>query len=294
MSSTDTLPRLFSTLGLPDLLLENLTRRGYDTSTPIQTATIPLLLAGHDIVGLAQTGTGKTAAFALPALARLQLNERKPQVLVLCPTRELALQVGDAFRQYGAGMKGLKVAALCGGADMRQQLRSLKEGVHIVVATPGRMLDHLERGSADFSGVQTVVLDEADEMLRMGFIDDVDTILAKTPAKRQVALFSATMPPKVRAIANKHLKDAREISVAAAATTNENIEQCYWLAQGASKVEALTRLLAYEDTDGVLVFTPHPREYCRHRRATAPTRLSGCAPQRRYGPKSPGTHHRAA
>jgi len=255
MSSTDTIPRLFSTLGLPDLLLENLTRRGYDTATPIQAATIPLLLAGHDIVGLAQTGTGKTAAFALPALARLQLNERKPQVLVLCPTRELALQVGDAFRQYGAGMKGLKVAALCGGADMRQQLRSLKEGVHVVVATPGRMLDHLERGSADFSGVQTVVLDEADEMLRMGFIDDVDTILAKTPAKRQVALFSATMPPKVRAIANKHLKDAREVSVAAAATTNENIEQCYWLAKGASKVEALTRLLAFEDTDGVIVFT---------------------------------------
>jgi len=255
MSSTEPVSQRFEALGLPIFLLESLTRRGYDTATPIQAATIPQLLEGHDIVGLAQTGTGKTAAFALPALTRIEVAERKPQVLVLCPTRELALQVGDAFRQYGSNMKGLKVAALCGGADMRQQLRALKEGVHIVVATPGRMLDHLERGSADFSAVKTVVLDEADEMLRMGFIDDVDTILAKTPSQRQVALFSATMPPKVRAIANKHLHDAQEISVAAAATTNENIEQCYWLAKGASKVEALTRLLAFEDTDGVIVFT---------------------------------------
>jgi len=255
MSSTEPVTQTFDALGLPDFLLESLSRRGYDTATPIQAATIPQLLEGHDIVGLAQTGTGKTAAFALPALTRIEVAERKPQVLVLCPTRELALQVGDAFRQYGSNMKGLKVAALCGGADMRQQLRALKEGVHIVVATPGRMLDHLERGSADFSTIKTVVLDEADEMLRMGFIDDVDTILAKTPSQRQVALFSATMPPKVRAIANKHLHDAQEISVAAAATTNENIEQCYWLAKGASKVEALTRLLAFEDTDGVIVFT---------------------------------------
>ena len=255
MSSTEPVTQRFEALGLPIFLLESLNHRGYDTATPIQAATIPPLLEGHDIVGLAQTGTGKTAAFALPALTRIELAERKPQVLVLCPTRELALQVGDAFRQYGSNIKGLKVAALCGGADMRQQLRALKEGVHIVVATPGRMLDHLERGSADFSAIKTVVLDEADEMLRMGFIDDVDTILAKTPSQRQVALFSATMPPKVRAIANKHLHDAQEISVAAAATTNENIEQCYWLAKGASKVEALTRLLAFEDTDGVIVFT---------------------------------------
>ncbi len=255
MSSTEPVTQRFEALGLPIFLLESLNRRGYDTATPIQAATIPQLLEGHDIVGLAQTGTGKTAAFALPALTSVDVAERKPQVLVLCPTRELALQVGEAFREYGSNMKGLKVAALCGGADMRQQLRALKEGVHIVVATPGRMLDHLERGSADFSKVKTVVLDEADEMLRMGFIDDVDTILAKTPSQRQVALFSATMPPKVRAIANKHLHDAQEISVAAAATTNENIEQCYWLAKGASKVEALTRLLAFEDTDGVIVFT---------------------------------------
>ena len=255
MSSTEPVTQRFEALGLPIFLLESLNRRGYHTATPIQAATIPQLLEGHDIVGLAQTGTGKTAAFALPALTSVDVAERKPQVLVLCPTRELALQVGEAFREYGSNMKGLKVAALCGGADMRQQLRALKEGVHIVVATPGRMLDHLERGSADFSKVKTVVLDEADEMLRMGFIDDVDTILAKTPSQRQVALFSATMPPKVRAIANKHLHDAQEISVAAAATTNENIEQCYWLAKGASKVEALTRLLAFEDTDGVIVFT---------------------------------------
>jgi ATP-dependent RNA helicase DeaD len=255
MSTPDTQPSRFDTLGLPDFLQDNLQTLGYETATPIQAGTIPLLLEGRDVVGLAQTGTGKTAAFALPILANIDVKVRSPQALVLCPTRELAQQVADAFRSYGRGMAGLRILSIFGGADMRQQLKSLREGTHIVVATPGRLLDHIERRSIDLTGINAVVLDEADEMLRMGFIDDVDTILAKTPKQRKVALFSATMPKRVRDIANKHLSNPAEISVAAAATTNENIEQCYWLAKGASKLEALKRLLAFEDTEGVIVFT---------------------------------------
>ena len=255
MNPKNPAPQSFNDLGLPAFLLENLQALGYQQATPIQAATIPPLTAGRDVVGLAQTGTGKTAAFALPILAELDVKKRHPQSLVLCPTRELALQVSDALRQYGRGMPGLRVLGIFGGADMRQQLKSLREGAHVVVATPGRLLDHIERRSIDLSGITTAVLDEADEMLRMGFIDDVDTILAKTPASRRVALFSATMPGRVREIASKHLNDPVEITVTAQASTNDDIEQCYWFAKGASKVEALKRLLAFEDTDGVIVFT---------------------------------------
>ena len=255
MPQTNTPPQHFSELGLPSFLQESLRALQYETATPIQAGTIPPLLAGQDVIGLAQTGTGKTAAFALPVLAGLDVKLRRPQGLVLCPTRELALQVAEAFRSYGRGMPGLRVVGIFGGADMRQQLKSLREGAHIVVATPGRLLDHIERRSIDLNQITTAVLDEADEMLRMGFIDDVDTILAKTPKTRRVALFSATMPQRIREIAGKHLNNPAEISVAATASTNENIEQCYWLAKGASKLEALKRLLAFEDTDGVIVFT---------------------------------------
>ena len=255
MPQTNTPPQHFSELGLPSFLQESLRALQYETATPIQAGTIPPLLAGQDVIGLAQTGTGKTAAFALPVLAGLDVKLRRPQGLVLCPTRELALQVAEAFRSYGRGMPGLRVVGIFGGADMRQQLKSLREGAHIVVATPGRLLDHIERRSIDLNQINTAVLDEADEMLRMGFIDDVDTILAKTPKTRRVALFSATMPQRIREIAGKHLNNPAEISVAATASTNENIEQCYWLAKGASKLEALKRLLAFEDTDGVIVFT---------------------------------------
>ena len=255
MPQTNTPPQHFSELGLPSFLQESLRALQYETATPIQAGTIPPLLAGQDVIGLAQTGTGKTAAFALPVLAGLDIKLRRPQGLVLCPTRELALQVAEAFRSYGRGMPGLRVVGIFGGADMRQQLKSLREGAHIVVATPGRLLDHIERRSIDLNQITTAVLDEADEMLRMGFIDDVDTILAKTPKTRRVALFSATMPQRIREIAGKHLNNPAEISVAATASTNENIEQCYWLAKGASKLEALKRLLAFEDTDGVIVFT---------------------------------------
>ena len=247
-------PVAFSTLGLPTFLLESLNTLGYEEATPIQVETIPALLEGHDVVGIAQTGTGKTAAFALPALASLDFKKRVPQILVLCPTRELSMQVADAFRTYAKSSAGCTVVTLCGGNDMRQQLKSLKDGVHVVVATPGRLLDHLKRGTANFSQVKTVVLDEADEMLRMGFIDDVDEILSQTPAGRRVALFSATMPPRIRDIASKHLVDPVEVAIASSATTNANIEQCYWLVKGTSKLDALTRFLGAEDTEGVIVF----------------------------------------
>ena len=255
MTQKEAQPQHFSDLGLPAYLQDNLQALGYETATPIQAGTIPPLLAGQDVIGLAQTGTGKTAAFALPVLAGLDIKLRRPQGLVLCPTRELALQVAEAFRSYGRGVPGLRVVGIYGGADMRQQLKSLREGAHIVIATPGRLLDHIERRSIDLNQINTAVLDEADEMLRMGFIDDVDTILAKTPKTRRVALFSATMPKRIREIASKHLNNPTEVSVSATASTNENIEQCYWLAKGASKLEALKRLLAFEDTDGVIVFT---------------------------------------
>jgi len=244
----------FSALGLPSFLLDALSGLGYEEATPIQSETIPAVLSGRDVVGVAQTGTGKTAAFALPVLATLDYQRRVPQVLVLCPTRELSMQVADAFRSYAKASPGCRVVALCGGNDMRQQLRALKEGVHIVVATPGRLLDHLKRGSADFSQIKTVVLDEADEMLRMGFIDDVDEILAQTPKGRRVALFSATMPPRIREIANVHLDQPVEIAITSAATTNANIEQLYWLVKGTNKLDALTRFLGFEDTQGVIVF----------------------------------------
>ena len=221
--SSDAPSHRFDELGLSAPLRAALDTLGYETATPIQAQAIPALLEGRDVVGIAQTGTGKTAAFALPSLARLDVSLRKPQILVLCPTRELSMQVAEAYRSYAQAMSGVKVLAVCGGEDMRAQLRALKGGVHVVVATPGRLLDHLNRGSADFKAIATVVLDEADEMLRMGFIDDVDTILEKTPQQRTVALFSATMPPRVREIADRHLKDPVEVTVAAVASTNTNI-----------------------------------------------------------------------
>lgn len=254
MTDTTTNPVAFDSLGLPPFLLESLSVLGYEEATPIQAETVPALLEGRDVVGIAQTGTGKTAAFALPVLAVLDYKNRAPQVLVLCPTRELSMQVADAFRSYAKGSPGCRVVTLCGGNDMRQQLKSLKEGVHIVVATPGRLLDHLKRGSADFSQIKTVVLDEADEMLRMGFIDDVDQILAQTPKGRRVALFSATMPPRIREIASEHLDNPVEIAITSGATTNVNIEQYYWLVKGTNKLDALARFLGVENTQGVIVF----------------------------------------
>ena len=255
MSSVNSDPVTFDSLGLPQFLLDAIVTLGYTQASPIQAATIPALLAGRDVVGIAQTGTGKTAAFALPILADIDVANRAPQALVLCPTRELSMQVAEAFRGFASELRGLKVLTVCGGEDMRQQLRSLKDGVHVVVATPGRLLDHIQRGTAVFSQVKTVVLDEADEMLRMGFIDDVDTILAKTPKGRRVALFSATMPPRIRQIAERHLSNPEEVAITGSATTDANIEQFYWMARGTNKLDAISRILEVEDFDGVIVFT---------------------------------------
>ena len=244
----------FSDLGLPDSLLQALREVGYETPSPIQAATIPPLLAGHDMIGQAQTGTGKTAAFALPALARLEATASKPQVLVLAPTRELAIQVAEAFQKYAHHIPGFHVLPIYGGQSYQPQLAALKRGVHVVVGTPGRVIDHLERGSLDLSQLRMLVLDEADEMLRMGFIDDVEAVLKKTPPTRQVALFSATMPAQIKRIAQTYLKDPVEVAIKAQTTTAENIRQRFWMVSGVNKLDALTRIMEAEPFDAMIIF----------------------------------------
>ncbi|GAB1264241.1 DEAD/DEAH box helicase [Aurantivibrio infirmus] len=252
--SSDTPESSFAELNLPSFLLKALQQVGYESPSPIQEATIPLLLANKDVVGMAQTGTGKTAAFALPILANLDIKQKNPQALVLCPTRELAIQVAEAFQTYASFIKGFHVLPVYGGQDMGGQLRGLRRGAHVIVGTPGRLLDHLNRKSLDLSEIKTLVLDEADEMLRMGFIDDVETILQRTPDNRRVALFSATMPPVIRKVANKYLNKPEEIRIETSVTTNENIEQHYWLVTGTNKLDALTRILEVETFDGMIIF----------------------------------------
>jgi ATP-dependent RNA helicase DeaD len=227
---------------------------GYETPTPIQLPTIPHLLAGRDVVGQAQTGTGKTAAFALPLLSRLDLKRADPQILVLTPTRELAIQVAEAFQSYASHLRGFQVLPVYGGQDYAVQLRQLKRGVHVIVGTPGRLMDHMRRGTLKLGGLSTVVLDEADEMLRMGFIEDVEWILSQTPPTRQVALFSATMPGAIRRIAQQYLRDPAEVTIRLRTTTAETIRQRYWIVTGVHKLDALTRLLETEPFDGMLVF----------------------------------------
>jgi ATP-dependent RNA helicase DeaD len=244
----------FADLGLSPALLEAITSVGYETPSPIQAATIPPLLAGKDVLGMAQTGTGKTAAFALPILSRINIAQKAPQAIVLAPTRELAIQVAEAFQRYAAHIPGFHVLPIYGGQGYQPQLTGLKRGAHVVVGTPGRVIDHLERGSLDLSALKWVVLDEADEMLRMGFIDDVESILKKTPASRQVALFSATMPPRIRAIAQTHLRDPQEVTIASKTTTAKNIRQRFWLVSGMHKLDALTRILEAEPYEAMLVF----------------------------------------
>ncbi|WP_423811393.1 DEAD/DEAH box helicase [Pseudohongiella acticola] len=254
MSTTPVQDLSFAELDLPAFLLETLNKVGYEKPSPIQQATIPALLQGNDIVGMAQTGTGKTAAFALPVLAHIDVTNPKTQALVLCPTRELAIQVAEAFQTYAQNMRGFHVLPVYGGQEMGRQLQALRRGVHVVVATPGRLLDHLNRKSLDLGDIKTLVLDEADEMLRMGFIDDVELILQKTPSSRQVALFSATMPPVIRRVAEKYLSSPVEVSIKTATSTNANIEQFYWLVQGTNKLDALTRMLEVEEFDGMIIF----------------------------------------
>lgn len=250
--SNDVILPAFNELGLPDFLLSAV---DYPTPSPIQVETIPHLMEGRDLIGQAQTGTGKTAAFALPLLARLDLNARLPQVLVLAPTRELAMQVAESIEKYGVNMKGVKVANLYGGAEYRDQIRALRSGAQVIVGTPGRVMDHMRRGSLDLSELKTLVLDEADEMLRMGFIDDVEWVLEQVPAERQIVLFSATMPDAIRRIAQRHLKNPKEVRIAAKTRTADTVSQRVWMVGGLSKQEALIRILEAEDTDGVIIFT---------------------------------------
>jgi len=244
----------FSDLNLSDALLRVLHDIGYETPSPIQAATIPLLLSNRDVLGQAQTGTGKTAAFALPILSRIDIKQTVPQALVLAPTRELAIQVAEAFQTYAAHIPGFHVLPIYGGQSYGPQLSALRRGVHVVVGTPGRVIDHLDKGSLDLSKLKTLVLDEADEMLRMGFIDDVERILQETPESRQTTLFSATMPSAIKRIAQTYLKSPEEITVAAKTGTADNIRQRYWLVSGMHKLDALTRILEAENFDGMIIF----------------------------------------
>ncbi len=252
----------FADLGLAPKVLKALSDVGYETPSPIQAETIPLLLAGHDVVGLAQTGTGKTAAFALPILDSIDLRATTPQALVLAPTRELALQVCEAFERYAAHLKGVHVLPVYGGQGYGVQLSALRRGVHVVVGTPGRIIDHLEKGTLDLSGLTHLVLDEADEMLKMGFAEDVETILATTPDTKQVALFSATMPPQIRRLSKRYLTDPVEVTVKNRTTTAANITQRYLVVSYQQKVDALTRVLEIENFEAMIVFvrTKHETE----------------------------------
>lgn len=244
----------FDSLGLKPALISALKKLGYERPTPIQAATIPLLIEGKDVLGTAQTGTGKTAAFALPILNKLNLRLKKPQALILAPTRELAIQVSEAFQQYAAGLQGFHVLPIYGGQDYGSQLRAITRGPQVIVGTPGRLMDHLKRGSLSLESVSTIVLDEADEMLRMGFIDDVEWILEQAPKPRQVVLFSATMPPAIQRVTARHLTDGQEVRLQGKSQTAANIEHCYWYVRGIHKLDALTRILEVESFDAVLVF----------------------------------------
>jgi ATP-dependent RNA helicase DeaD len=243
----------FEDLDIHPEVLKAVTEVGYETPSAIQAATIPALLAGNDVVGLAQTGTGKTAAFAIPILSKIDPASRVTQALVLAPTRELALQVAEAFSRYGAHLK-INVLPIYGGSSYVPQLAGLKRGAQVVVGTPGRVIDHLEKGSLDLSHLDYLVLDEADEMLQMGFAEDVERILADTPEYKQVALFSATMPPGIKKITTKYLHDPVEVTVKSKTQTAENITQRYFQVSYPRKIDALTRLLEVEQGDGMIVF----------------------------------------
>ena len=245
----------FRDLALCEPVLRALGEVGYERPSPIQAAAIPLLLSGADLLGEVQTGTGKTAAFALPALSRIDLAGREPQVLVLVPTRELALQVAEAFQRYAVHLKGFHVLPIYGGQSYQPQLNALRRGVHVVVGTPGRVIDHVNRGTLTLAKLSLLVLDEADEMLRLGFIDSVLALLEQAPPERQVALFSATFPAPLRRLAQKHLRSPVELTLKSKAAAASHIRQRYWLVSGAHKLDALTRILETESVDGMLAFT---------------------------------------
>ena len=285
MSEEPTTPAItFDDLGLAPEVRKGLRDVGYETPSPIQAATIPTLLEGRDVVGLAQTGTGKTAAFALPILSRLDLSQKTPQALVLAPTRELALQVCEAFEKYAAHLRGVRVLPVYGGQGYGVQLSALRRGVHIVVGTPGRIMDHLDKGTLDLTELRFLVLDEADEMLNMGFADDVETILADTPTDKNVALFSATMPAQIRKLSAKYLRDPAEITVRNKTATAANITQRYLIVSYPQKVDALTRILEVENFEGMIVFvrTKHETETLAEKlraRGFSATAINGDVPQ---------------
>jgi ATP-dependent RNA helicase DeaD len=244
----------FADLDLDERVLRALADVGYETPSPIQAATIPALMAGRHVVGLAQTGTGKTAAFAVPILSRIDLSQRTPQALILAPTRELALQVSEAIGKYAKYLPGLNVLPIYGGSSYGVQLSGLRRGAHVVVGTPGRVIDHLEKKTLDLTELRFLVLDEADEMLNMGFAEDVETILKDTPADKQVALFSATMPSQIRRIAKRYLTDAAEITVKTKTVTAANTRQRYLQVSNPQKMDALTRILEVEPFEAMIVF----------------------------------------
>jgi len=250
----ETVQLRFQDLNLSEPLINALIEVGYESPSPIQAATIPPLLEGRDVLGQAQTGTGKTAAFALPILSRLERDNHTTQALVLAPTRELAIQVAEAFQRYACKMPGFHVLPIYGGQSYGPQLSALRRGAQVVVGTPGRVIDHMERGSLDLSKLRWLVLDEADEMLRMGFVEEVEKVLARLPEERQIALFSATMPSQIRRIANTYLNDPAHITVKAKTATADNIRQRYWFVSGLHKLDALTRILEAEPFEAMIVF----------------------------------------
>lgn len=249
-----TSPSSFATFGFKAPLLAAIAELGYETPSPVQNESIPVLLSGQDLIAQAQTGTGKTAAFALPILQQLQLKKTTPQALVLAPTRELAIQVAEAFQRYAKQLKGFHVLPIYGGQDYKQQLRMLKRGVHVVVGTPGRVMDHMRRGTLQLDAIQHLVLDEADEMLRMGFIDDVKWILEQLPHQHQKALFSATMPASIREVAKAHLHNPQQVKVKSTTMTATGIVQSAMLVSQKHKMEALTRYLEMTTFDAVIIF----------------------------------------
>ena len=251
---TDTVNLTFKDLNLPSELLQAIEKVGYETPSPIQAESIPLLVDGHDLLGQAQTGTGKTAAFELPMLANIDVEANYPQLLVLAPTRELAIQVAEAFQVYASFSKKIRVLPIYGGQSYDNQIRQLKRGVQVIVGTPGRVIDHIQRKTLKLDQLKFLVLDEADEMLRMGFIDDVELILSHAPKERQTALFSATMPPQIKKISQRYLNNPKHVKIESKVSTAPSIRQRYCQVAGHHKLEALTRILEVEQFDGVIVF----------------------------------------
>jgi ATP-dependent RNA helicase DeaD len=291
MSKTKSETPSFRELNIAEPLLRALDKIGYETPSPIQAQAIPPLLKGKDLLGHAPTGTGKTAAFALPLLSRLDMQSKAVQVMTLTPTRELAIQVAEAFQRYASHIKGFHVLPIYGGQEYSGQIRQLRRGVQVVVGTPGRVMDHMRKGTLKLDGLQALVLDEADEMLRMGFIDEVSWILEQTPDDRQTALFSATMPKEVERIARRHLNKPQEISIKTKTATAETIRQRYWQVSGFHKLDALTRILEVEPFDAILMFVrtktatselAEKRDQ-RARGETGGAWLSGRGDERRHG-----------